>query len=280
MGNNSRRIPTGVPDFDSIIKGGLPEGSVVLLIEDPGAGNREFVYTSAFKLALVKERPEYGTYYLGNFCDFSALPDRICYVTFSRPKEDILRQIADSFDPDFHAVLSRKLKFKDFSANFFKSSIVPPSWTGADSGKLFAGSPDENMLESLIEFLDENSNNSMVIIDSLTDLIANDMVEFSDLVSMLKGIQRVSKRWNGIIYVLMTQGIVDNRQEQILIDSVDGVLRFEWTKYLKSSKRQRYLYIDKFMSLLAHLDKERIARFPTMVTASSGMVVVNMEMIR
>jgi KaiC/GvpD/RAD55 family RecA-like ATPase len=49
MGYSVLKVPTGVPDFDAIIKGGLPEGSVVLLTGDIGAGQQEFIYTSAYK---------------------------------------------------------------------------------------------------------------------------------------------------------------------------------------------------------------------------------------
>jgi hypothetical protein len=41
----------------------------------------------------------------------------------------------------------------------------------------------------------------------------------------------------------------------------------------------RYMYVDKFISLLPHLDKERIARFATVVTAQSGLVVIDTERI-
>jgi KaiC/GvpD/RAD55 family RecA-like ATPase len=281
MGYDVRKIPTGVADFDAIINGGLPDGSLVLLLGEVGAGQHEFVYTSASKIAVVKEHPHMGVYYLGHFCDFSTLPDNICYVTFSRSKEDILREIATSFNDDFYGPLSRKMKFKDFSASYFQKSIVPSAWTEPHDGKkeLFSGSPKEDVLESLVNFLDENAHNSLVIIDSLTDLVISNLVDPKELVQVLKGIQRAAKRWKGIIYLLLTRDIVDKRVEQMLIDSVDGVLVFEWSKYLRSTKRQRYIYVEKFMSLLPHLENERTGRFPTMVSAHSGLTVVNMEMI-
>ena len=44
-----RRVPTGVADFDSLA-GGIPAGSVVLLIGEAGAGHQEFALTSAAHL--------------------------------------------------------------------------------------------------------------------------------------------------------------------------------------------------------------------------------------
>ncbi|MCK5309892.1 MAG: hypothetical protein KAJ33_03340 [Thermoplasmata archaeon] len=278
MGFHSRRVPTGVPDFDAIVKGGLPEGSVVLLLGDIGSGQHEFVYTSAYALATVKENPFLGESMLGSFCDFEAIPDNICYVTFSRSRHDIMREIATSFERPFHNVLSRKMKFKDLSAHYYKKSLVPPSWTGDDNGgTLFASSPKENVLEALIQFLDEAPKQSMIIIDSLTDLVVNENIEISELVSVLRGIQRISKHWGGIIYIILTQGIMDKQQQQMLVDSVDGVLVFEWSHFHRSSKRMRYLYIEKFMNVLPYLDDKKLARFPAMVSARRGMTVLNMD---
>ena len=281
MGHDVKKVPTGVADFDAIIKGGLPQGSVVMLMGDIGAGQHEFIYTSAFKLSTVKEHPYLGESMMGSFCNFEGLPDHICYVTFSRSKHDILREISEGFDSQFYNMLSRKIKFKDLSAHYYKKSLVPPSWTDGDNGgKLFASTPKENVLEALIQYLDEAPENAMIIIDSLTDLVVSENIKNTDLVNVLRGLQRAAKNWGGVIYIMLTKGILDARDEQMLIDSVDGVLVFEWSKYHLSSKRQRYMYVEKFMSVLPHLDEKRIARFPTMVTAQSGMTVINMEAIR
>jgi KaiC/GvpD/RAD55 family RecA-like ATPase len=280
MGHHVMKVPTGVPDFDAIVNGGLPEGSVVLLMGDVGAGVYEFIYTSAFKLATVKEHPYMAESLMGTCTTLEGLPDHICYLTFSRTKDDILREIAEGFDDAFYNMLSRKIKFKDLSAHYYKKSLVPPSWTGeGNTGELFASTPKENVLEALVQYLEEAPANSMIVIDSLTDLVVSDSIKIADIVTILKGMQRASKRWGGIIYIVLTQGILEKRDEQMMVDSVDGVLVFEWTKYLRSTKRQRYMYVEKFMSVMPHLDKERIARFPTMVTSHSGMTVINMETI-
>ncbi|TLZ53926.1 MAG: hypothetical protein E6K17_08920, partial [Methanobacteriota archaeon] len=49
-----RKVPTGIADLDSIVNGGFPEGSLVLLLGDIGAGTQEYVYTAASKLAMVR----------------------------------------------------------------------------------------------------------------------------------------------------------------------------------------------------------------------------------
>jgi KaiC/GvpD/RAD55 family RecA-like ATPase len=280
MGHGALKVPTGVADFDAIVKGGLPAGSLVMLRGAVGAGMHEFVYTSAYTISMVKENPYTMDHMMSSLCTFEGLPDKMVYITFSRSKADILREIADGFDISFYNLLSRKMHFIDLSANYYKKTLVPPSWTGEDNGgKLFGGTPQEGVLEALIKYLDEIPRNSMIIIDSLTDLAISDNIKMTDLVNVLKGIQRVSKRWGGIIYLMLTEGILDKRDEKIITDSVDGVLVFEWNPYCNSSKRQRYIYVEKFMTVLPHLDNERLSRFPTLITSHSGMQVINMEMI-
>ena len=47
-------VPFGVARLDSILGGGAPPGSVVLLAGESGAGAREFLYTSAAMNALAR----------------------------------------------------------------------------------------------------------------------------------------------------------------------------------------------------------------------------------
>lgn len=272
-----KRIPTGVADFDSIVKGGLPAGSLVLLLGDVGAGQNEYVYTSAAKLAIVRDNPKLKRYYLGQACDDGVLPERIDYVTFSRSKEDVLREVSTSFNPHFYNALKRHTHFKDFSGEYFRHTVVPSTWTNRQEVPF--GEKPQEILESIVDFLDTNAKRSMVIVDSITDLVETEIVHPKDLISTVKGMQRMSKTWDGIIYLLLTRGIMDDKYQQMLVDSVDGVIVFEWKNYLNSSKRQRYMYVGKFMSVLPHLEMEKIARFPTMVTSNHGLVVVYMERI-
>ncbi len=271
-----RKVPTGIADLDSIVDGGFPSGSTVLLLGDIGAGMQEYVYTAASKIAIVNQRPESRHYYLGDHCDLSDLPSRICYVTFARSRDIILQELAASFNPEYYHAFRDYTVFKDFSSAYFRHSVVPPNWT--DQEDLF-DLPSGNVLEDLVSFLDDEASNAVVIIDSLTDLAVSEAVEMKDLVTTVKGMQRAAKRWDGVVYLMLTRGILEHRYEQMLMDSVDGCLTFEWKGFARSSSRQRYMYVEKFTTILPHLPREKIARFPTMVTANQGLVVVYMERI-
>ena len=271
-----RKVPTGIADLDSIVNGGFPSGSTILLWGDIGAGMQEYIYTAGSKVALVNERPESRRYYLGDHCDDSDLPSQVCYVTFSRSKEIILQELATSFNGDYYRAFRDRTVFKDFSSMYFRHSVVPASWTREDD--LF-DRPSSGLLEELVTFLDENARDSIVVIDSLTDLAISDLVEVRDLVTTIKGMQRAAKQWNGLVYLMLTRGILEHRHEQLLMDSTDGCLVFEWRTSSRSSTRQRYMYLEKFTGVLPHLPRDKIARFPTMVSANHGLVVVYMERI-
>ncbi len=272
-----RKVPTGIADLDSIVDGGFPSGSTILLWGDIGAGMQEYIYTAGSKVALVNERPESRRYYLGDHCDDSDLPSQVCYVTFSRSKEIILQELATSFNGDYYRAFRDRTVFKDFSSMYFRHSVVPTSWTRQDD--LFDLPSSSSLLEELVTFLDENARDSIVVIDSLTDLAISDLVEVRDLVTTIKGMQRAAKQWNGLVYLMLTRGILEHRHEQLLMDSTDGCLVFEWRTSSRSSTRQRYMYLEKFTGVLPHLPRDKIARFPTMVSANNGLVVVYMERI-
>ncbi len=270
-----RKVPTGIADLDSIVDGGFPSGSTVLLKGDIGAGMQEFAYTAASKIAIVNERPSAWHYYLGDHCDTSDLPSKIAYVTFSRSRETILTELATSFNSEYFYAFRDRTIFKDFSSVYYRHSVVPQTWTHQDAFDL----PSTNILEELVNFLEEEGQGAMVVIDSITDLAVSDAVEMRDLVTTVKGLQRAAKKWDGLVYLLLTNGILEPRYEQMLMDSTDGCLVFEWKTSSRSSTRQRYMYLEKFTGVLPHLPRDKIARFPTMISANQGLVVVYMERI-
>ncbi len=270
------KIPTAIADLDTIVNGGFPVGSTVLLMGDSGAGQQEYVYTSMAKLSLVKENPQMRHYFLGQACRDSVMPDGIAYVTFARSQEDILLETKASLNVEFHEAIRDHTTFKDLSGQYFRHTIVPQAWTNQEAPFELK---QQGLLETLVEFLEAEAHGRMVVVDCLTDLVEVEAVEVKDLVATVKGIQRASKRWGGLVYLLLNRGILEPKHQQMLVNSVDGVLVFEWRSYRQSSMRQRYMYVEKFSSVLPHLTMKKIARFPIMITSSQGLVVVYLERI-
>ena len=276
METNKTKIPTGIPSFDPVIKGGFPAGAFVLLLGEVGAGSQEFVYTSALMLAkmkreAVKLKPEIK------------LPEKIVYISFTKSRENVIQSFA-TMKVAGATEMENILTFVDLSATYFARTQVPSHWTTSGMEALNAfksGQKNKSLFDSLIETLDTHAPNNLVIIDSFTDLLRSavaDKVSWADFVSLLKGIERMSKQWNSTIYALLTSQIFDHSNEEEVSDCTDGVLVFNW-EATGSNQRQRMMYIKKFRGLMPYLEEDNVVRFETRVSTSRGFEVSNIREI-
>ncbi len=270
------KIPTSVSAFDTIVKGGIPSGSVVILAGEPGAGNREFSYTSAAKLSYARKDKAFREFMIENSKDIY-IPEGTAYISISRSEKEVMHAVDLTFNHDLAGYFRDNLIFKDFSIEYFKNSIVPIKWVTASASEFLKKKGD--LLTELVNFLDKYSDGHIVIVDSLTDLVTSPRIDTMNLVDVIRGLRRKAKEWNTVIYLLLTIGVLDKKDENILFDSVDGVMIFEWHGSSKYSKRYRHMYVLKFTGLMAHLEEEKIARFDTTLNRKMGFVVVNTEKI-
>jgi archaellum biogenesis ATPase FlaH len=282
------KIPSGIKTFDVNINEGFPVGSVILLLEDVGAGAREFIYTSIYNISQMKsgqhiqspvkkKHKEHGE---GEIAATITLPDKICYISISKSKDDILMENAHAFHKGFYNAINNGLLFKELSDIYFRHSIAQNLWSAKKGIMEFDDSSDKNILEELSEFISENAANNIVILDSLTDLMVNetDYLSKIDIVMFLKGLVNISKTWNGLIYLILSANILEKQMQETINDAVDGVLVFEW--FDKGSvKMRRNLYISKFRGLIPQLEQNKIAKFETQITYDVGFEVSNVRKI-
>jgi KaiC/GvpD/RAD55 family RecA-like ATPase len=276
MNKNRQWVPTGVPSFDPVIKGGIPAGSFVLLLNEVGAGGYEFVYTSMLMLAQMKKseallKPNY------------LLPEKIVYISFTKQRENVLQSVSTMNIADVSDV-ELVLTFVDLSEDYFAKTQLPRHWTSGSATTIDtykSQSKNKTLYESLIDTLEAHAPGNLVIIDSLTDLLRGpdtDNVTWNDLVSLLRGIERVSKQWNACIYALLTSRIFTPSMEEEVSDCADGVLIFGW-QAIGSNQRQRTMYIKKFRGLMPYLEEDNVVQFETRVSASQGFEVSNIREI-
>jgi KaiC/GvpD/RAD55 family RecA-like ATPase len=276
------RVPTGVPDFDHLT-GGLPAGSVVLLLGEAGAGHQEFALTSAVHLMLHFEDPRLHPIYLGNAKGPFVYPQGVVYLSTSRSEVQVLSEIRAAFEGTYPNVLAKHLKFHDLSPAYFADTVVPAEWAAIARPLLEDGPPPalapESPVHAVAEALDLDAGRNLVILDSLTDLLVRPGAQAADLLTLLKGLRRRAKQWNAIVYLLLSQGVAPPAVEQAVIDSVDGVLGFSWVANAARSHRQRAMVIVKSMPVLAHLPQEYHGRFVIRVNAGSGLVTTQYERV-
>ncbi len=281
-GPRDRRVPTGVADFDTL-SGGIPTGSVVLLIGEAGAGHQEFALTSASHLMFHHDEERMHRFFLGAARGDFCYPEKVAYLSLTRSREQVLREVQGSFDPLYLEVLERHLSFADLSAEYFADSVVPSHWAttptpllSAAPGRRFDGG---GPLPAVARALEEVGPSNVVIVDSLTDLLVRRGIPTEDLLTLIKGLRRRAKEWDGLVYLLLSKGVAAPDTEQALIDSVDGVLAFSWTANPLRSSRQRVLVIPKFMAVLAHVPHEHQGRFVVRVSSLTGLVTTQYERI-
>jgi archaellum biogenesis ATPase FlaH len=282
------KIPTGINTFDVNINEGFPAGSVILLLEDVGAGGREFLYTSIYHLCQMKSGI-HDPDQVKRKNDIPSndekkktiiLPNKICYVSISKSRGDIITENAYAFHKGYHEAIKDGIVFKELSDIYFRHSISQNIWSDKKGIIGNDSISDNNILESLSEFLNGNAEGNLVIIDSLTDLLVNetDYLNKTDIIMFLKGMVNISKTWNGLIYLLLSANTIEKHLQEIINDIVDGVLVFEW--FDKGSvKMRRNLYISKFRGLIPQLEQNKIAKFETRITYDGGFEVSNVRKI-
>lgn len=267
------RMPTGIGSLDPVMEGGVPPGSIMLLLGDIGAGSFEFVYTSIINLAMLQRRDPENPY----------LPSEILYVTFTKMKEDVRREVGLSFDANLASELeSDYVRFSDLSEQYFETSPVPNEWYTAEDliTRLKRRSEHVSTLVQLSAVLETAPERSLIVLDSLTELAVSysDPDDWKELAAYLRGLQRITKRWNSTIYLLLTQGIIDRNRVQEIADIADSVVLFRWEESV-AARRQRVMFFEKFRGVMTHLEENDLVKFSIKISPALGYEVNNIRLI-
>lgn len=276
------RFPFGISRLDSRIGGGAPSGSVVLLAGEAGAGAREFIYTSAILNALETADPDLFSLHYGDRHGEAIQPDGIHYVSFTANADDIRGEIEFVLDEEIVDAGLDAVEFVDFSPEFFQLSPVPHDWY-ADARRtihdLGRNSEQRGVLEAFADYLDEHATGSLVLVDSLTDLLeaGEETVQFSDIALLLKGLRRAAREWDGVVLFLLEKDAVTQHELGSLMSSVDGTIQFEWET--GGNERVRTMFVNEFRGVLSQLEAEDIIQFETEIH-DAGFDVSNIRKIR
>jgi KaiC/GvpD/RAD55 family RecA-like ATPase len=267
------KMPTGISSLDPILDGGVPAGSVILLLGDLGAGNYEFVFSSIVNnLALMKEKSAPAI----------TPPQEIRYITFTRLKEDVRQEIISSLFVEGLEALMDTIQFDDLSELYFDRSVVPDDWYSHSDifTRLQKRSGHDTILVQLANVFNKTKSGGMVVLDSITD-IANQSqtpAAWQNLTGFLRGLQRVSKQRGITTYLLLSQGILETSQEKELAEISDAVLLFKWEE-TTGARRQRVMYFEKFRGVMPHLEERDLVKFAVRISTTSGFEVSNIRVI-
>jgi KaiC/GvpD/RAD55 family RecA-like ATPase len=267
------KMPTGIESLDPILDGGVPRGSVILLVGDLGAGNYEFVYSSLVNTLNVRK---------GSAPEGIIVPKEVRYVSFTRLKEDVKQEILNSLNIEGLKDFVDTIRFDDLSDHYFDDSIVPDEWysKGDIKTRMQTRSGHESIFVRLSKVIDAALPESLVVLDSVTEIATqcNTPALWTNLTGFLRGLQRVAKQRGITLYLLLSRGILDSAKEKELADIADAVLLFKWEES-SSARRQRVMYFEKFRGVMPHLEERDLVKFAVRISTTSGFEVSNIRVV-
>jgi len=276
------RIPFGIRQLDTIIGGGAPRGSVVLLSGEAGAGSREFLYTSAVINALGHADDELHDLYYGDIASEADLPGEVHYVSFTGDEDQLDRELHRTMDDEIVETAFPRVDFEDMSESYFHTSSVPRDWYAGQTGHIrdMAGRHDrEGLFARIGDYFNANAQGNLIVIDSLSDLISalGEERDWSDIVYLVKGLQKAAYAWNGIILAHVNHETVTEQEHGQLIDAANGTMVFTWES--GGSERARTMVVRKFRGVLSRIEDENIVRFETEI-GDAGFDISDVRKIR
>jgi KaiC/GvpD/RAD55 family RecA-like ATPase len=275
------RIPFGIERLDDVVGGGAPPGSVVLLVGEGGAGAREFLYTSAAMNGLARRDEELFELYYGDEVPSGVVPE-IHYVSFTTGEKYIEREMANTMAAEVVETALPAVTVRDLSPEYFALSPVPRSWYAGETKaitELGRSERSEDVLNALGSYLSANAEGNLVLIDSVTDLVAGatDEMQWGDVVMLMRGLEKAANRWGGLILPLVNRATLTATELGSLEDTATGTLRFEWES--GGSKRDRTMVVKEFRGVLSRLEEENIVQFETEV-GEAGFDISDVRKIR
>jgi len=269
----AQRMPTGIPSLDPILDGGIPPGTLTLLLGEIGAGHYEFAYSSTVSSLSCMYSPGDTR---------KVCPSKIVYITFTRLEADVRHEIVQSFHGDGVTEGMTAIRFEDLSDLYFDRSIVPDAWYSRSNtlARLQKRSEHANIFLRLTQIFDAVEPGSMIILDSITDIATQKSIPnlWQDLTGFLRGLQRFAKTKNLIVYLLLSKGIIETAQETELEDIADAVFLFRWEES-SGSRRQRVMYFEKFRGVMPHLEEHDLVKFAVRISTTGGFEVSNIRMV-
>ncbi|WP_440764781.1 RAD55 family ATPase [Natronorubrum sp. DTA7] len=277
-----KRLPFGVSRLDRTIGGGAPAGSVVLLAGEAGAGAREFCYTATAMNGLAGADPDQFERYYGDLESEAVLPDDVHYVSFTDERSAIVDEMRYVLEDDLVDAGMADVSVVDLGEAYFQVTPVPTAWYAdrtSDITDLGDRTGRRDVLETFGDYLTEHAADSLVVIDSISDLVAaaDEQFGWADLTVLLKGLKRAAHRWGGVILLVVNTDVLEPTEYGRLKEATDGTLSFEWES--GGSERARTLVVEQFRGVLSRLEDEDIVRFETEIR-DSGFDISNVRKIR
>jgi len=210
------RIPTGFELLDEVFQGGLPVGSLVLVVGSPGTRKEDFLYTLSAKLVKLNGSK------LG---ENQVLPERVWYLTLTTTKDSVQRDVCGKFSEDFCRAFFRRALFRSFW-ELPESFGDLARWLQQADGKLVK-EVKARIFSDLSKFLEREAPNSVLVFLPLNDFAQffseGERVEF---LAFLEELAEAARRWGFLILASLVPGTLDSSFEANILSKADGLIAF------------------------------------------------------
>jgi KaiC/GvpD/RAD55 family RecA-like ATPase len=276
------RIPFGVRQLDSIVNGGAPTGSVVLLSGEAGAGAREFMHTSAVVNGIAHVDDDLFDLHYGTPSANAVLPEEVHYISFTASGSQLVDEMRIAMDDSVVDAGTEAVEFHDLSERYFHISPVPREWYAEKTPNikdLRARHDREDLLGALGMLLNDVAGGNLVVIDSLSDLVSamGEEITWADISFLVSGLQKAAYEWGGLILLYVNHDTLSDVRHGQLSDAAHGTMRFAWES--GGSTRARTLVIKQFRGVLSEIEDENIVQFETEI-GDAGFDISDVRKIR
>ncbi|WP_010478915.1 RAD55 family ATPase [Thermococcus zilligii] len=213
------RIKTGV--IDSLIQGGVPEGSVVLVIGDPKSGK------TIFQMQL-----------LYNQVVLHGMPGLVVLVDM--PKKEFL-EISKEFGWDFAPILDEYLYLVDAYSHRIKSA---PKFSFSEDVIIDPSSPTQIakfVRDTTTSLVSSGHTGQMVgVITSITPLFFES--ERSEIYKFLEELKDIAHRYKQIWFIEVNTGVERPEVEAMVKAIVDGIIELKMVEEGRALRRYIRVY--------------------------------------
>ncbi|WMW23903.1 ATPase domain-containing protein [Methanolobus sediminis] len=224
-GTGGFRIPTGIAGLDVQLGGGVPPGSTILLLAEPGANSEMFAQQFVYGGLLNNED--------------------VFYFTSEHPAQEIVHEMEDmkwdveKYMDDGH------LQFVDaYLPRFY--SVLPKELTSDLSAKDFLkkGIDSMGLLKATVR--QPRDQKYRGVVDSISYFLR--AYNLNSVVEAIEMISSIGKATGSIQLILMTSGMHDSITENTLRHICDGVIEFRIKE--RGSEIERTIMIRKMRGML------------------------------
>ncbi|MFO7965976.1 MAG: RAD55 family ATPase [Archaeoglobaceae archaeon] len=212
-----RQFTTGISSLDTQLGGGLSSGSVVLLLEEPGAG------ADIFSLHVAIEGLKNN--------------EKVLYVTTDDTVEELKESISLYFD------VSTDILSQIDIIDLVSTRMGLP--TEEDSAKAYLKRTRYDTLSGLKTSI-QDERYDRVIINNITYFFTH--YDREEVFKLIEDFSATTKQDESLFFMLMTKGMFDHQTEVAMKHSGDGVIEFtmreiedEMQRRLKVLKLKRAL---------------------------------------